>query len=369
MNAEPAAIRFVECRSGERVAVATHGSGPLLVCPAWWVGHLELDWEEPFFRRFFSRLGEVATVVRYDRPGVGLSGPALRGRSLESELAILEDVVADRAEQHVSLLGLSCGGPPAIAFASRHPERTQRLVLGGTYARGATIAPAQLRDALLELVRAHWGAGSRALADVFFPDAAAEQRDAFSRLQRTAADAATAADVLALTYAMDVTDLLRDVRVRATVFHRRGDRAIPYAAGHELALGLPNATLVTLEGRDHPLWMLEGAGDLVAERLAQAETTPELGCRFERERRCVWVDGQRFELTPLEFGTLARVIDHPGRVVSRDELLESVWKQPHSGSNVVDAVVRSIRKKLGRFAPSLETVVGHGYRFERFHSG
>jgi len=54
--------------------------------------------------------------------------------------------------------------------------------------------------------------------------------------------------------------------------------------------------------------------------------------------------------------------------VSRDELLDHVWKQPHAGSNVVDAVMRSIRSKLGRFAPSIETVVGHGYRFERFQS-
>jgi DNA-binding response OmpR family regulator len=78
------------------------------------------------------------------------------------------------------------------------------------------------------------------------------------------------------------------------------------------------------------------------------------------------LDGQRVELTPLEYGTLLRVVEQAGRVVSREELLETVWKQPYSGSNVVDAVVRTLRKKLGRFAPSVETVVGHGYRFEAF---
>ncbi|HEX2735717.1 MAG TPA: alpha/beta fold hydrolase [Polyangiaceae bacterium] len=365
-------IRFIECRSGERVAIATHGSGPLLVCPAWWVGHLELDWDEPRFRRFFTRLGEVATVVRYDRPGVGLSGPVARPRSLAQELAALEDVISAQQQhlgqsaQRVNLLGVSCGGPPAIAYASRHPDRTDQLILAGTFARGEDIGPPQLRDALLELVRVHWGAGSRALADAFLPDADAPQRDAVSRLQRTAADAATAADVLALTYAMDVSDLLSSVRARTTVLHRRGDRAIPYAAGHQLALGVPNANLVTLDGRDHPPWLHEGAGDLVAEVLTATEREPERGCRLEREGRCIWLDGQRVELTPLEYGTLARVVEQAGRVVSREELLETVWKQPYSGSNVVDAVVRTLRKKLGRFAPSIETVVGHGYRFETF---
>jgi len=369
MNSPSPVIRFVECRSGERIATAVHGSGPLLVCPAWWVGHLELDWEDAFFRNFFTRLGEVATVLRYDRAGVGMSGPATRARSLEGEVAVLEDVLAAQGADRVSLLGLSCGGPPAVAFASRHPDRTDQIVLAGTYASGAAIAPPKLRDALLDLVGAHWGAGSRALADVFLPDGDPDQREAFARLQRTATDATTAADVLALTYAMDVSDVLRSVRAKTTVLHRRGDRAISYASGHELALGIPNARLVTLEGRDHPLWTLEGSGDLIAAILTSEEQLPEPGCRFDRSGRCVWLDGQRIDLTPLEFGTLARFVDQAGRVVSRDELLEAVWKQPYAGSNVVDAVVRSIRNKLGRFAASVETVVGHGYRFERFRAG
>jgi pimeloyl-ACP methyl ester carboxylesterase len=369
MNVPSPVIRFVECRSGERVATAIRGRGPLLVCPAGWVGHLELEWQNPLFRRFFSRIGEVATVLRYDRPGVGMSGPSARPRSLESEVELLEDVIAAHSVERVSLLGLSSGGPPAIAFASRRPERTDQLVLAGTFACGPAIAPAKLRDALLDLVHAHWGAGSRALADVFLPDAPAEQREAFTRLQQTATSAATAAEVLALTYAMDVTDLLSSVRAKTTVLHRRGDRAIPYARGRDLALGVPNARLVTLEGRDHPFWMVEGADDIVAAILTAQEQLPEPGCRFDRNGCCLWLDGQRVDLTRLEFGTLARLIDQAGRVVSRDELLDSVWQQPYAGSNVVDAVVRSIRRKLGRFAASVETVVGHGYRFERFRAG
>jgi len=50
-------------------------------------------------------------------------------------------------------------------------------------------------------------------------------------------------------------------------------------------------------------------------------------------------------------------------VVKRSELLEHVWSQPHVGSNVIDAVIRSIRQKLGPFRASIETVSGHGYRW------
>jgi DNA-binding response OmpR family regulator len=44
-------------------------------------------------------------------------------------------------------------------------------------------------------------------------------------------------------------------------------------------------------------------------------------------------------------------------------MLAAIWNTPFTGSNKVDAVVRSLRRKLGPFAPSIETVTGHGYRF------
>jgi len=46
-----------------------------------------------------------------------------------------------------------------------------------------------------------------------------------------------------------------------------------------------------------------------------------------------------------------------------------VWEQSFGGSNVVDAVVKSLRKKLGPYEDAIETVTGHGYRFCGFESG
>jgi DNA-binding response OmpR family regulator len=57
---------------------------------------------------------------------------------------------------------------------------------------------------------------------------------------------------------------------------------------------------------------------------------------------------------------------HEGEVVKRITLLEEVWGYDRfSGSNVVDSKIRSIRKKLGDYAPMIETVSGIGYRFKR----
>jgi DNA-binding response OmpR family regulator len=54
------------------------------------------------------------------------------------------------------------------------------------------------------------------------------------------------------------------------------------------------------------------------------------------------------------------------RSVTRDELLRDVWGQSFGGSNVVDAVVRTLRKKPRALGPAVETIIGHGYRFSGF---
>ncbi|MEM7137883.1 MAG: alpha/beta fold hydrolase [Myxococcota bacterium] len=364
-----AVIRFAHDRAGRRVAYATNGEGPFLVCPAWWVSHVEKDWDRPDFRAFFEHLGEYATIVRYDRPGVGLSDPCDDERTLDDEVALLDAVINELGADRLSLLGVSCGGPPAISWTVANPERVDRLILFGSYARGEDVAPGELKEAMCGLVRAHWGAGSRALADVFIPDSTAAERDAFSALQTEVADAEAAERFLRLTYAMDVTDVLSKVTVKTHVFHRRKDRAIPFEGGRALAAGIPGAELVVLEGRNHPMWNGDDVVQLVADVLRGRQPTPVAShCRVDEANRELIRDGERVALTRLELGVLRHLIVHCGEVVSRDALIDRVWEQKFSGSNVVDAVVRTLRKKLGPWAPSIETVVGHGYRFSAWRS-
>lgn len=68
-------------------------------------------------------------------------------------------------------------------------------------------------------------------------------------------------------------------------------------------------------------------------------------------------------LTRLEFGVLSYLRQRDGRVVDRASLLRDVWGYEDGGSNVIEAVVRSLRRKLGDRAPAIETVRGVGYRF------
>ncbi len=84
---------------------------------------------------------------------------------------------------------------------------------------------------------------------------------------------------------------------------------------------------------------------------------------LDEEARELTVGGVRTALTPLEFSLFSHLREREGRTVSRTELLHEVWSTDYAGgSNVVDAVVRSLRGKLGPGAPAIETVRGSGYR-------
>jgi len=79
----------------------------------------------------------------------------------------------------------------------------------------------------------------------------------------------------------------------------------------------------------------------------------------------VWVDDNQLILTPTEFKLLLTLVEHRGKVLSRDVLLDTVWGYDYTGFNrTVDTHVRRLRAKLGKMGDSIETVRGLGYRFK-----
>jgi hypothetical protein len=110
-------------------------------------------------------------------------------------------------------------------------------------------------------------------------------------------------------------------------------------------------------------WLRRLLGGQVRSRPGSSDSAA--GFRFDTHARALVIDGEPVALSALEYGMLGYLLERAGQVVTRDTLLQEVWQQPYGGSNVVDAVVGQIRKKLGPYAPSLETVRGHGYRVAR----
>ena len=256
-------IRFCAV-DGARMAYATVGSGPALLLPALWISHLELEWGFDQLRTFVGALARRRTVIRFDRLGTGLSDRPPPDLSLDAEVAMVEAVADALDLEELSLLGISRGGCTAAAFAAKHPERVRSIAVFGTFAHGEEIAPPPLREALVATVNAHWGVGSRLLADVWLPDTDPGMRERFAELQRAAAPAEFAAAMLDAIYATDVRGLLPKVDTPALVLHRRNDRAMPFAQGREVADLLPQARLVALEGNLHPPWLGDSGAVLAA---------------------------------------------------------------------------------------------------------
>lgn len=74
--------------------------------------------------------------------------------------------------------------------------------------------------------------------------------------------------------------------------------------------------------------------------------------------------GRKLSLTPREFELLAFLAKHPGRVLSREELLRKVWGYDYVGeTRTVDVHVRRLRAKLGDKGKIIQTVTGSGYKF------
>ncbi|PRY70110.1 alpha/beta hydrolase family protein [Glaciihabitans tibetensis] len=240
---------------GRSIAWSSFGSGPPLLLGGWWSSHLGLDWRNAAFRRFILPLAEHRTVIRYDRAGTGLSDRSAAPDSRpEWEVETISAVLDSAGLGPADVMGVSFAAPAAIAFAAEYPHRVERLVVFAGYASGAALAPLEARTSIQTIVGAHWGIGSRMIADFFLPESNQSDRAAFAISQRRSMSARDACTLLSAAYAVDIRPTLSKLRSPTLLLHRRGDRAIPFVQGRALAARIGGSRFVPLDGLNHLPW-------------------------------------------------------------------------------------------------------------------
>ena len=119
-----------------------------------------------------------------------------------------------------------------------------------------------------------------------------------------------------------------------------------------------------------PFGMLEMVSRIraVLRRTEPAEQTQILSMgslQLDTAAHTVLVSGSRILLTLKEFELLRLFLEHPGRVFTRDQLLDRVWGTDYVGeSRTVDVHIGTLRTKLGICGEYIQTVRGVGYRME-----
>ncbi len=247
-------IQFVKRGDGVKIAYSTFGKGRPLVYPPPWVTSLSFFLEDPFLNQFLGQLAQEVMVISYDKHGCGQSDRDRKEFTLEAELLDLETVVDHLGLEQFSLFGASMSGPLSLAYTARHPKKVTHLILYGTYAKGKDLAKKEVKSALISLVRASWGLGSKALADIFIPGANTEQLQSLAKLQRVSSSPEVAAKLMELCYSFDVTELLSSIKNSTLILHRDGDKAISIHHGRQLAIEIPNARFKVLKGKFHIPW-------------------------------------------------------------------------------------------------------------------
>lgn len=250
--------------AGVHLAYQTYGSGELdiLIMPGF-VSHVERLWEHPSCRAFLVSLMAHGRLILFDRRGIGLSDRVGSAPSVEVTAEDIGTVLRAAHTRRVVLFGASECGPACIKFAVDQSRLVAGLILFGSLAKGcwAPDYPHALRasqyDAWRQQLVAEWG--GPAGIETFGPSLARDPqaRAWWAGLLRAASSPGGIWAVLKAFRDTDVRHLLPQVSVPTLVLHRRGDRAVRFEAGRDMASQITGAQFVELDGNDH--WFIAGA--------------------------------------------------------------------------------------------------------------
>lgn len=248
------------------LAYQTWGAGPTtIVAIPPLAQNIELEWERPEYRTMLERLGSFARVLHFDKRGTGASDRTARMPTMDERVEDLRAVMGQAGIERAHLVGVSEGGPMALALAATYPDLVAGVVLISSGARILGDTTAEELAAAQDWNRVfadRWGTDDTVTLEMLAPSLAADAgyRAWEPRYERQSASPAAIRELLDMLETIDVRSLLPSIAAPVLAIHRRGDRVVSVERSREVVAGAPCARLVELDGDDH----MAQAGDVHA---------------------------------------------------------------------------------------------------------
>jgi pimeloyl-ACP methyl ester carboxylesterase len=241
-------IQYVHTSDGVSIAYWAIGEGPPLVHLPWGtLSHCQGEWRLEGCRRWYERLARRSTIIRYDPRGCGLSDQMGESLSVDDLVKDMEAIVASLSLRQVALLAAGESGNTAIAYAAKHTDRVSRLVLWCCYARPSDREKSPGYQATTALVGQDPVIFAETVSRIVLGWSAGEQARALAASIR-GVDPVSLRLLLDTFHSFDALRLLPMITAPTLVMHRRGWRNPGLDAARALAAGIPNATMLVLEG-------------------------------------------------------------------------------------------------------------------------
>jgi class 3 adenylate cyclase/pimeloyl-ACP methyl ester carboxylesterase len=258
----PGEISYARTSDGLDIAYATSGDGPRdVVLIHGFTTHLDFVADCSWHANWTERLGERCRVIQLDKRGTGLSDRNLGHGSIEDRMRDLLAVMDAAGSERASIVGVSEGGPIALTFAGTYPERVDKLVLYGTFARmlwapdyPVGVEPG-LADQFSTWLEEVWGSGE--VMGTFFITHAPDTDAAIafmSKFERNACTRQMAGEIIRRNADMDVRSLLPGVAAPTLVMHNTNDPLIPVGCARYLAENIVGAEYEEGDGDYHCTW-------------------------------------------------------------------------------------------------------------------
>ncbi len=355
---------------GVSLAYQTWGAGPAtIVAIPPLAQNIELTWERPEYRTLLERLGSFARCLHFDKRGTGASDRTAHMPTMDERVEDLRAIMAHAGISRAHLIGLSEGGPVALATAATYPDLADGVVLMSSGARiNGDATPGELAIARewQAAFADRWGTEASLTLEVFAPSLASDPayRAWEPRYERQSASPAALRELLQMIETIDVRPLLGSITVPVLALHRRGDRVVSIERSREVAAGAPDARLVELDGEDH----MAQAGDVHAwldhveaftTGSLRSPRTPLLRSRTQAAIKtmggfAVRVDGD--EVPQTAWGSrrarqlCKRLAVAAGQPVPRDELIEMLWPDESDIGRLgarLSVLLSNVRRVLG----------------------